>query len=333
MYKGAQFNGGGENQPDVENQPASEIATDKVFYELQDHREASENQEERTLEDEQFIYESTKDAAEYIRQNNFKDIVLADRGARAFATALRAYWEIAYPGEKPPQIYFLNPQALKEEVQAGKNQKELQEKFKREHPFLFKDREEPIFVFDVCAHKGETLRSLEIGLERAGFKDVYFGLMFDDRSEEDRENFPMDYTFEKEERQKRGCYPFNFEAYLRKGKLLHSENEPDEKKIERMKKVVDYYIETLKIAEDLKENSDAHSLFLRDRMKKIPRDDFRELYRIFERMNPPIGTNTLDLLEKVSDFMPDLFKADRERGIKTRQEIKEVIKRKFKEKS
>lgn len=201
--------------------------------------------ESRTKALENFTYNLTKQTASFIRENNFKDVVLLDRSARPFAMALMTYWNLAFKGEKKPGIFFLNPKPLK----GQKSEEDLKEQFGEEHKYLYKDKDDPIFVFDICSHKGKTLEAAASGLKKAGFSNLSFGLAFDDRGPEDKNRLPVNFAY-RETSGEAMCYPFGPEEFLTKGEKLHAEIADGAAKDERLLSLAKHYVKIFTEAEN-----------------------------------------------------------------------------------
>lgn len=256
---------------------------------------------------ESFYYNLVKEVSNFIRERKVGNLLVLDRSARPIGSALKTYWRIRYPKEKSPNIYFLNPNPFKKNF----SEEELSKKFQEEHPYLFLGKGESTMVFDVCSHSGDTLSQVTDGLDKAGFSDVYFGLIFDDRNDYEKERLPLDFCFE--ENSKDTCYPFGSEEFLTKGDSLHVEVADPNEKAQKIKEYVMYEEETISVADYLYPYDDERRRqFIMERLTLVPKEIVTTMARI--RLGESIGP------------LEDKRQA---RGV--RQELQEVIKRKLEE--
>lgn len=153
--------------------------------------------------------------AEYLHTNNIKKIVFVDRAARPGYIVLKECWKKMYPNSPQPEIFFINPDGfeeksflvlegfpklsvgyhilkeaqekgeivsnkiIKEEFKAPKTQEEIDSEFKETYSRLLQDKENPILLFDICIHTGNSIRSILIDLARVGFsyQNIKVGLV------------------------------------------------------------------------------------------------------------------------------------------------------------
>jgi hypothetical protein len=266
-----------------------------------------------------FLYNVTKDTAEYIRAGNFKSVVLLDRSARPFSTALSTYWELAYKDEKMPQIYFLNPEALKK----PRTKDDLTEKFKEEHPYLFKDKDEHVFVFDVCAHSGSTISDVKSSLGRVGFSNLSFGLVFDTRKDDEKKANPIDFTIDYNDKNS-NCYMFGQSDFLAKGDKLHVDITDSEKREKRLQDLAVIFETTLRRGETFFENPKEVMVFARMMMheKGATKEDVRSLIRRKERDAEWKGFED-------EEWAPLTDENERKEAVEKRKRIKKIIESKF----
>jgi len=215
--------------------------------------------------------------AEYLHTNNIKKIVFVDRAARPGYIVLKECWKKMYPDSPQPEIFFINPDGfeeksflapegfpkkfsvgyhrlkeaqekgeivskkiIKEELKAPKTQEEIDSEFKETYSRLLQDKENPILLFDICIHTGNSLRSIIIELEEVGFdyKNIKVGLVHNttNATEIKPELVIMDEmpTFE--------CHPFDEDRMIRMtfGRTSSKPNEdtPSKERSMRLRKEI-----------------------------------------------------------------------------------------------
>lgn len=273
------------------------------------------NQETRRKEVERVAYDLTKKAASFIRDNQFEDVVILDRSARPFATALTTYWNLAYSDQKKPNIYFINPEAFKEE----KSSDELVEQFKEEHRFLFKNKDKPTFVFDLCAHEGTTLEQTITGMEKAGFSDLSIGLAFDDRPDELQRELPVDFAYA-QGRDQIDCNLFGTEEFLtKKDAKLHVELVDEVAMEAEMPHMMNFYMFIM-------EESERLYWFNESERKKYALEQFQQAGITNEQLKSVVRR-----LQARSENQPQPTATNHQRAIDIRKNIKKVIENKFKQ--
>jgi hypothetical protein len=141
----------------------------------------------------------TQEFTEYIKANKVQNVILIDRSARPFATALLEYWNRTGLKERP-DIHFLNPEGFKSSgglikitsveelimaVISGRgtstpmNERELARfgrMFEEGMPKLHGTRKKSTVLFDTCVHTGETLEPIIIALKKIGFSKLKVGV-------------------------------------------------------------------------------------------------------------------------------------------------------------
>ena len=287
--------------------------TDRGFITTKKKTRAPVEREKESEEEkaDNFLYNVTKDTAEYIRAGGFKSVVLMDRSARPFATALGAYWKLAFKQDKKPHIYFINPDAFKEK----KSEEELVQQFKEEHPYLFKGKDDPTFVFDVCSHSGKTLDETKEGLDRAGFSKISYGLVFDTRDGYEKRKTPVDFSIKYNDRDS-GCYMFGDTDFLMKGDKLHVETTNSEEREKRINKFKNIFEAALMMTEVMYGHSrDAVRLAMQLAYKEGATEE--DMKSIISRKNALAKGSVLT------------DKIERRKAIERRKHIKNIIEEKF----
>lgn len=265
-------------QIDWENTDIGDTIRDKIIerWAGMPRADLAEIKKDTELFYETYLYEIIKNIAEFVEHNKLDDIVLIDRSARPIATAILTYWNLTHPDKRAPGVYFLNPDIADKNLSG----EALEKKFREEHPRLFKDKDKGIFVFDVCAHKGDTLKKADRVLTEAGFSDVSYGLEYDGRKDEDRENFPVVFDFTRGRKALLECFPFGYEQIMRKGDKLHADRPTDEYLYDRSIEVFEQ-IEAIKMfALDMSRiDRDKAENFLNEQLETIPKND-RRMYSL-----------------------------------------------------
>jgi len=144
-----------------------------------------------TPEERHDIYEFSKELSRYLHDEQIPNVMFLDRSARPAWVGLDEYWKTAYPQEKRPDIYFINPDGLipqnrdttvnlggviivisndlnNDEFARELKGRQFQEKYTR----LEGQKDQPIAVFDTCMHFGSTATISMEFLRKNGFKDV-----------------------------------------------------------------------------------------------------------------------------------------------------------------
>jgi hypothetical protein len=159
-----------------------------------------------------------------LHDKKIRNLILMDRGSRLAYISLFKCWGALYPGEKKPDVYFLNPSGFG--VSARYNKKDILEEFKRIHSRLQKRRDEPVMIFDTCLHSGESMGSIGTALRRLGFNKIHTGLA------QPPQNPHIEVDFMALPQQPYlACNPFFSEYLVCKGSRIISERNPDPKAI------------------------------------------------------------------------------------------------------
>lgn len=176
----------------------------------------TEEQKEQKAEWREEIFKITEKLAEYIRDEQIKNLILLDRSARPIAIALKAYWKKSGFEEEQPNIYFINPQAVPlniSETRQAKVSVSFNEKFKE----LTKDRGAKTLLFDVCMHEGSTMQGVFNFFVDQGFSDFRVGVI-DNASDFGDLNVEFSNDFEG-----MGCYLFGIDKMVQKNEDIVSE--------------------------------------------------------------------------------------------------------------
>jgi len=123
-------------------------------------------------ESRQELVSSSKNLARYLYATDTHRILLVDRAARPAGMAVKYAWKKLFPNEKPPEIYFLNPEYL------GNTRFPIQEvvnNFNHTYSGLASDKDAPILLYDCCVHRGTTFHNLLSVLINSGYENINLG--------------------------------------------------------------------------------------------------------------------------------------------------------------
>lgn len=180
------------------------------------------------------VFQFSKAIAEYIKDNEVKNLVIADRSSRPLYVGVMEYWRKVFPNDPMPGIFFVNPKGFKDreshttqELQAtnyflrddavepidkARTQKDIMIEFRTAYPRLFQDQDKPVLIFDTCIHSGDTLDSVVKTFKKSGFENVIVGSVNPgDQGSKVKTDF---YITTKEPEQ--GCYPFDRDRMIEK---------------------------------------------------------------------------------------------------------------------
>ncbi len=167
------------------------------------------------------IFLFSEGLSQYAHKNKIKNVIFVDSSARPAWVGFDEYWRSTYPNEKEPGIFFMNPTGFDTESESFMDKafgslnsffggeerrgnstivKELNEKY----PTLVKDKEDPLLIFDTCAHTGGTIRDIKDVLEEAGFEDIR---IITANLPEKKSKITSELSFEEQSLLKH-CYPF-----------------------------------------------------------------------------------------------------------------------------
>lgn len=166
--------------------------------------------EEEVKED---IYNASLSLAAYLEAEKISNVMFLDKSARQSYIGLKEIWKKEYADEPEPNIYFINPDPLKYEVDFPELAEEFFKKYKNIKP------EEQILLYDNCIHSGSTTTNIKEFFKYLGFSDVRVAIT----------SVPSDFPEEKKaeldliclpNRAKLGCNPFGSADYVKKSGLL-----------------------------------------------------------------------------------------------------------------
>lgn len=104
--------------------------------------------------------------SEYCHNNDIKNIILIDRSARLAYIGIKEYWESNYWNIKKPNMYFLNPENLSNNLLDI----EFMRKFKNTD--MLKNKKQKLLVFDTCTHSWDTMNNVKRFLSNMWFSNI-----------------------------------------------------------------------------------------------------------------------------------------------------------------
>lgn len=123
------------------------------------------NQQER--ED---VFTASFNLAKYLKEQKIANVMFLDKSARQAYVGLKAAWEKITDSSQPLNLYFINPQDLREEDNFSYYEKEFRRVYKNINP------EEPLLLYDACVHNGETLLATQKFFNYLGFRKVHLAV-------------------------------------------------------------------------------------------------------------------------------------------------------------
>jgi len=170
------------------------------------------------------IYKASEKLADYICEEEIKNIFFLDNSARQAYVGLKEIWKKEHAEEKEPGIYFINPDPLKHEQDFEYCAQEFTKHYKNI------SQEERVLIYDVCVHSGNTLVNVKNFLDKMGFEDVRLAVtsIGEECSSESRDKLDLVCL---ENRASGGCQPFGKQTYIkRSGSLISSINANEKKR-------------------------------------------------------------------------------------------------------
>lgn len=125
----------------------------------------------------QDIYLFCKGLATYMADEELKNVVFLDRGARMAWIGVNEYWNMHYKDLKKPGFFFVNPEGFDATGEKTfdrflQREDEIRNRFSEVYTHLMEKKTEPLVLFDTCSHTGDTIRSVHDTLLDLGFTDV-----------------------------------------------------------------------------------------------------------------------------------------------------------------
>lgn len=166
-------------------------------------------------EQQQDVYEASLSLANYLKNEKIPNVMFLDNSARQAYVGLQEAWKKVGDGEKSPNIYFINPDAIRDDGDFEFYKEEFLKNYKNIDP------EDTILLYDACIHSGAAMFNTKEFLEYLGFKDVRVAVT------SPNEVFPKE-KYDKldliclDHRAKAGCQPFGRSSYIKAsgGKII-----------------------------------------------------------------------------------------------------------------
>ena len=184
------------------------------------------------------MVEVGRKVCEYVHDRGIQEIIFVDRSARPGYITVVENWKNMYPGEKPPNIYFMNPNGFKslgdiwdEDPELGftealvvaekddrpespglvRSKSEISKDLRKTYPELFSREGKHVLLFDTCVHSGESVKPM-IGILTDLGLDVRLGVV---SAKTNASGIDADLViFDKT--QGGGCHPFDRDRLVEK---------------------------------------------------------------------------------------------------------------------
>lgn len=198
----------------------------------------------------QELFDYCKKVAEYLHDEGIADLVIIDRSSRPVYIGVKEYWRHAYPGEKSPNMYFMNPNGFRLKSEAGHKggerdtRGEVEEEFAATYRQLMEDKEKPVLIFDSCIHSGNTLEPVKKTMEGLGFEKLLVGSI---NPSGPSASVQTDF-FITRNRPEKGCYPFDRDRMIEK--TLYSVSSNPTTDAEHRARAVRLRLEIKKVMQD-----------------------------------------------------------------------------------
>lgn len=203
------------------------------------------------------IFMASEKLAHLVKEGGVQNVIFVDSSARPISMGLTSYWHKAFPKERLPGIYFINPdglhpknpnekefdqierllmallgllgdQELQQEPQEFREKKEVPrqavDRLQEVHKHLMQHKDQPTLVVDTCLHTGSTVQKITQALGRCGFTNVSVAAVSPDPGSSAQAD---EYLLA--EQATRPCYPFGPEGLIEKGDdvISHPTKHPD----------------------------------------------------------------------------------------------------------
>lgn len=151
---------------------------------------------------------ASRNLAAYLKTEKIPNVMFLDKSSRQGYLGLKGAWKKDYPGDKEPNIYFINPQPLSDADDFPVLAEEFWKKYQNLSPA------EPILLYDVCIHTGSTAKLIKDFFNYLGFTDVRLAItsVADNVSEEAKSILDLVCL---PNRASLGCHPYGNPAYLK----------------------------------------------------------------------------------------------------------------------
>lgn len=153
------------------------------------------------------VYESSKNLADYISQEEIKNVFFLDSSARQAYIGLKEMWKKEHAEEPEPDIYFINPDPLKYET----DRDDMTEKFN--DTFTKINKNDKVLIYDVCIHTGNTMNNTLDFFKSLGFSDIKLAVTSVSSDFKDSELLDMVCL---DKRADLACHPYGKPSYINK---------------------------------------------------------------------------------------------------------------------
>lgn len=283
------------------------------------------------------LFKASKGISEYILEKKIPNIFILDRSSRPVYLGIKKYFEHEHPKEKVPNIYFINPKGTKaienmgedeitETIIHSKNQngpdetvfdirktEEISKDFQETYKELIKQKDQPILVFDTCAHTGGSLKHVENTLKNEDFQEIKF-LTF---NPPDKNSVIQSDSIEKEEH---GCNVFSEDKMVEKTfkSVLSTKNSNKEKidqSIRLRKEIIEIMEDFLSNQETLPSTEEKEQEILEIRIKNDTtiKELMKQKIKLFEEqekyLSQPARLNEINsMLDRVNKEIQNRIK-------------------------
>lgn len=130
----------------------------------------------RKTEQQERVVRTAEALVDYIHKNKINNLVLVDKATRPVYLGVVKVWRKLFPDEKRPNIYFVNPLGFELGNRAADK---VAQDLRNNQPYLCRDIESPLLIFDVCVHSGKTMSEVRSGFNAEGFSKILTATTFD----------------------------------------------------------------------------------------------------------------------------------------------------------
>lgn len=173
---------------------------EKFSYKPESNFLKAENQQED-------VREASFNLANYLKEENVSNIMFLDNSARQAYVGLKEAWKKVGEDKPEPNIYFINPAAIRDDGDYEYYAEEFKRNYKNLNP------EEAIVLYDACIHTGAAIFSTKEFLEYLGFKDVRLAVTSTNEVFPEEKNSELDLIC-LDHRAHAGCRPFGRSFYV-----------------------------------------------------------------------------------------------------------------------
>lgn len=169
------------------------------------------------------VYEASMNLANYLKTEKISNVMFLDNSARQAYVGLKEAWKKIDDEERCPNIYFINPEALRDDGDFEFYKEEFLNNYKNLNP------EETLLLYDACIHTGGSMFNTKEFFKYLGFKDIRVAVT------STNERFPKNKYDQLDlicldHRATAGCRPFGRSEYIKNnpGKIISKSAKSDE---------------------------------------------------------------------------------------------------------